>query len=49
MRTLTLTAALTLGRPVWWASDVGVVLVALIVGAAFTLYVARWAWRITEC
>ena len=49
MRTLALTATLTLGRPVWWASDVCVILIALIVGAAFTLYVARWAWRITAC
>ncbi len=49
MKALTLTAALTLGRPVWWGSDVGVALVALVVGAAFTLYVARWAWRLTAC
>lgn len=46
MRTLTLTAALTLGRPVW-ATELGTLLVVLIAGAAFTALVARWAWRQT--
>jgi len=47
VRTLTLTAALVLGRPVYLATETGTALVALIVGAAFTLYVARVAWRLT--
>ncbi len=46
MKALILTATLTLGRP-WWGTELGTFLVALIVGAAFTAYVARWAWRLT--
>ncbi len=47
MRTLTLIVALTLGRPVYGATETGVVRVALIIGASFTFCVARWAWRLT--
>ncbi len=46
MKALILVTALTLGRPVW-ATETGVIIVASVVALAFTLIVARWAWRFT--
>lgn len=48
-RTLILTAVLVLGRPVYWASDWTAALACLVIGAAFTFYVARTTWRLIPC